>query len=99
MAIRLTTSGDFHVNKEYPYTFIGSPAAGLVFLGKAGNGTFDRASGDFVQQTDKTAIMTVRFRAAAPGDVKVAGKYKLSVCSSSQCQVEQQRVELEVPVM
>lgn len=99
MAIKLATSGDYHVNKEYPYKFIATPAPGVVFLGKSDANMFTRASGDFVEQGEKTGTMTVRFKPSAAGPVKVAGKYKLSVCSADQCQIEEEMVELDVPVM
>ncbi len=43
--------------------------------------------------------MTVRFKPTAAGDAKVSGTYKMSVCSAENCQIEQQTVSLNVPVM
>jgi hypothetical protein len=99
MTIKLVTGGGYHVNKEYPYKFIATPGAGLAYLGKTEPTTFSRAAGDFVEQSETAGVMTVRFKPAAAGDVKVAGKYKLSVCSADQCQIEEEPVELAVPVM
>ncbi len=99
MTITLATNGAYHVNKEYPYKFIATPATGVAFLGKSDPNTFTRASGDFVERGEKTALMTVRFKPTAAGEAKVAGKYKLSVCSADQCLIEEPMIDLAVPVM
>jgi hypothetical protein len=99
MTIKLSAVGDYHVNKEYPYKFVATPAAGVAFLGKSDPNTFARGSGDFVENGEKAGTMTIRFKPAAAGDAKVAGTYKLSVCSADQCQIEQEIVELAIPVM
>lgn len=99
MTIKLAPGAEFHVNKEYPYKFIATPAAGVTFLGKSDPNTFARSSGDFAEQGEKSATMTVRFKAASAGEAKVAGKYKLSVCSADQCQIEEPTLDLTVPVM
>lgn len=99
MTITLVASGDFHVNKEYPYKFTASPAPNVTFLGKGDATTFSRAAGDFVEQGEKTATMTVRFKPGAAGDASLSGLYKFSVCSADQCQVEQQKLDLVVPVL
>ena len=98
MTIKLVASSDYHVNKEYPYKFTAVPAPGLEFLGK-GDATFTRASGDFVEQGEKTGLMTVRFKPASPGEASVKGTYKFSVCSADQCQIEQEKLELTIPVL
>jgi hypothetical protein len=99
MTIKLAVSGAYHVNKEYPYKFIATPASGVAFLGKSEPNTFTRAAGDFVEQGEKAALMTVRFKPASAGEAKVAGKYKLSVCSADQCLIEEPMIDLAVPVM
>jgi len=99
LTIKLVASGEYHVNKEYPYKFLASAAPGVEFLGKSAPNTFTREAGDFVEQGEKVGTMTVRFRATAPGEARVAGTYKLSVCSADQCQIEQEKLELAVPVM
>jgi hypothetical protein len=43
--------------------------------------------------------MTVRFKPATAGDANVSGTFKMSVCSASNCQIEQQAVALKVPVI
>lgn len=99
MTIKLVASADYHVNKEYPYKFVAAAAPGITFLGKGDATTFSKASGDFVEEGEKTATMTVRFKPAAAGEAKVSGTYKMSVCSADQCQIEQQPVSLGVPVL
>lgn len=98
VTLRLTAAGDYHVNKEYPYKFIANATPGIEFIAKGAANTFTRADGDFVEQGEKNGTMTVRFKAAAAGEAKVSGTYKFSVCSADQCQIEQQKVELVVPV-
>lgn len=99
MTIRLLPQGDYHVNKEYPYKFTAQPAANVAFLGKSDANVFGRTSGDFVEQGEKAAVLTVRFKPAAAGDARVAGKYKLSVCSADKCQIDEANVDLSVPVL
>jgi hypothetical protein len=99
MTIKLSAAGAYHVNKEYPYKFIATPAPGVTFLGKSNPNTFARDSGDFVENGEKVGTMTVRFKPASAGDAKVSGTYKMSVCSADQCQIEQETVELAIPVL
>jgi len=99
MTIKLVTAAEFHVNKEYPYKFIAAPASKVTFLGKSEPNTFTRAAGDFVEQGEKSGTMTVRFKPDTAGEAKVGGRYKLSVCSADQCQIEEENLEMAVPVM
>ena len=99
LTIKLNVSGDFHINKEYPYKFVATAAPNVTFLGKADATTFSKAAGDFAQEGEKSATMTVRYKPASAGNAKVAGTYKLSVCNPDQCQIEQQAVSIDVPVM
>jgi len=99
MTIKLATNGDWHLNKEYPYKFLASAAPNVTFLGKGEATTFGKQSGDFVADGEKAATLTVRFKPQKAGDAVVSGTYKLSVCSADQCQIEQQKVSLTIPVM
>ncbi|HSO36154.1 MAG TPA: hypothetical protein VLT33_26685, partial [Labilithrix sp.] len=99
LTLRLTAGGEFHVNKEYPYKFTASAAPGVAFLGNGDANVFSRASGDFREDGEKTATMTVRFKPSAAGEARIAGSYKMSVCSAEQCQIETQAVQLAVPVL
>jgi hypothetical protein len=96
--LKLAVTGEYHVNKEYPYKFVATPGA-VDYLGKGDPNTFSRANGDFAEDGEKAATLTVRFKAKQAGDATVAGTYKLSVCSAENCQIEQQAVTLTVPVM
>ncbi len=101
MAIRLGARDEFHLNKEFPYKFVATTMPGVAYLGVPEPNVFSRAAGDFREQDEKTATMTVRFRLAKtrePGPVSLAGNYKFSVCSAERCQVEQQAITLRVPV-
>jgi hypothetical protein len=99
MTLHLAASGEYHVNKEYPYKFTAEPAPGLQFLGNGDANTFSRASGDFREDGEKAATLTVRFKPGSAGEARVSGKYKMSVCSAENCQIETQSVTLAVPVM
>ena len=98
MTIKLVATADYHVNKEYPYKFIATPSASVAFLGKPEPNNFTRASGDFIEEGEKTGTMTVRFKPSIAGDTIIAGTYKFSVCSADQCQIEQEKLELKVAV-
>lgn len=99
MTLRLAPTGAYHVNKEYPYKFVAAGAPNVTFLGKGDANTFSRASGDFAEEGEKAATMTVRFKPTAAGSARVSGTYKMSVCSAENCQIEQQAVTLDVPVL
>jgi hypothetical protein len=99
VTLKLVTSADYHINKEYPYKFTASAAPGIEFLGKGDATAFTRANGDFVEQGEKAGTMTVRFKPAAAGETHVTGTYKFSVCSAERCQIEQEKMDVAVPVM
>ena len=99
MTLRLAATGDYHVNKEYPYKFLAAAAPGVQFLGSGDANTFSRAAGDFREDSEKAGTMTVRFKPTSAGEARVSGTYKMSVCSAENCQVETQAVMLAVPVM
>jgi hypothetical protein len=99
MTLHITAAGDYHVNKEYPYKFIAAAAPGVQFLGSADANTFSRATGDFRDDGEKAATLTVRFKPTAAGEARVSGTYKMSVCSAENCQIETPTVTLAVPVM
>jgi hypothetical protein len=84
----LTALGDYHVNKDYPFKFVGEPAPALPV---EGDGAF--ALGDA-----KHGTMTVTFVPAAAGAARLVGTFKLSVCSDDTCEIETPKIELAVPV-
>lgn len=83
----LTALGDYHVNKDYPFKFVGDPAAVPV-----------DGDGSFAVDGAKRGTLTIKFRAAAPGSAKVVGNFKLSVCSDDTCEIESPKLELTIPV-
>jgi hypothetical protein len=99
VTLRLAASGEYHVNKEYPYKFTATGAPGVQFLGNGDANVFSRAAGDFRDEGEKAATLTVRFKPTASGEARVSGTYKMSVCSAENCQIEQQAVNLAVPVL
>jgi|HubBroStandDraft_1064217.scaffolds.fasta_scaffold604406_2 hypothetical protein len=100
VTVKLAAQGDYHVNQQYPYKFTAAQAAGVTYLGSDTNGpnVFTKTAGDFAIGDEKTATMTVKFKAAAKGSVAIGGTFKLSVCSSQNCQLEQQDVSVNVTV-
>jgi hypothetical protein len=98
LTIRLAATGDYHINKEYPYKFTAAAAPNVDFLGTGDANVFSRSSGDFKEEGEKKGTMTVRFKPKSAGEAKVSGTYKLSVCSAENCQIEQATVSLAVPV-
>jgi hypothetical protein len=84
----LTALGDYHVNKDYPFKFVGDPAPAIPLDG----------DGTFALDDAKNGTMTIKFRPAAPGTAKLAGTFKLSVCSADTCEIETPKLELAVPV-
>ena len=99
MTVRLAAAGEYHVNKEYPYKFVAAAAPGVQFLGSGDANTFSRAAGDFREDGEKAATLTVRFKPTAAGEAHVSGTYKMSVCSAENCQIETPTISLAVPVM
>jgi len=83
----LTALGDYHLNQEYPFKFLGAPNA--VSIDGTGAFGFDGA---------KRGTMTITFRPAQPGTAKLVGTFKLSVCSNETCEIETPMLELAVPV-
>jgi len=83
----LTALGDYHVNKDYPFKFVGDPTA--IPLDGPGSFALDGA---------KRGTLTIKFRAPAPGTTKLVGTFKLSVCSDETCEIEAPTLELAIPV-
>lgn len=82
----LTALGGYHVNQEYPFKLIADPASPLE--GEARFAIDDATHG----------TMTLRFRPQAAGTTRLAGTFKLSVCSDENCEIESPHIELAVPV-
>jgi len=87
-ALVLTALGNYHVNKDYPFKFVGDPATAVHVDGP----------GAFAFGDAKHGTMTIKFRPASPGTAKLVGTFKLSVCSDENCEIEAPKLELLVPV-
>lgn len=84
----LTALGDYHVNQDYPFKFVGDPAPATPVDG----------DGAFTLGDAKHGTLTVTFHPAAPGTAKLVGTFKLSVCNDDTCEIETPRLEIAVPV-
>jgi hypothetical protein len=100
--VTLQAQNGFHVNKDYPYKFKADEVAGIEFQGTdaGGKNVFSKAAGDFVIKADKNpaveGVLTIKYKAAKAGDAKITGKFKLSVCSDANCQMD--TADLALPV-
>ncbi len=86
--IVLTALAGYKVNKDYPFKFLAEPVSGVTVDG----------TGTFAFDDVKTGTLTLRFRAAKPGPARFSGTFKLSVCTAEQCEIEEPKVELSIPV-
>lgn len=84
----LTALGGYHVNKDYPFKFVGEPAPAPPVDG----------DGAFALDDARHGTLTVTFRPAAGGTARLVGTFKLSVCNDDTCEIETPRIELAVPV-
>jgi hypothetical protein len=84
----LTALGDYHVNKEYPFKFVGDPVGTTPIDGQ----------GTFAFDGEKRGTMTVKFKPAAPGAATLVGTFKLSVCNEDNCEIESLKLEIPIPV-
>jgi hypothetical protein len=99
LSVLLEATGDFHINKEYPYK-LKADGQGVTFKGTdaAGPNVFSKGAGDFKIDEEKKATMTVKYLADKPGNVTINGTYKMSVCSKDSCQLETQELSIVVAV-
>ena len=98
LRLRLTATGDYHINDEYPYKFKADDAAGVEFQGSDSNGknVFSKSAGDWSKDAEKSGTMTVKFKAADKGSKTIAGTFKLSVCSAQNCLLKQAQLSVSV---
>jgi hypothetical protein len=96
--VKLAVAGEYHVNAQYPYKFTAAQGGNVTYLGSdaAAPNVFTKTAGDFVIGDEKTATMTIKFKVAQKGPATVGGTFKLSVCSSQNCLLEQQDVSVNV---
>lgn len=98
--LTLAAQNGFHVNKEYPYKFKADDTGSVEFLGTdaGGRNVFSKAAGDF-KLDDKDAakgVLTIKYKLAKPGPAKITGKFKLSVCSDQNCQMDTPDVSIPI---
>jgi hypothetical protein len=86
--IALTALGGYHVNQKYPTKFVPDPSPGLTLEGP----------GTFVLDDARSGTLTLRFRAERSGPARLSGTFKLSVCTDEQCEIEEPKIQLELPV-
>src|SRR5262245_52488144 len=82
----LSALGDYHVNKDYPFKFLGDAAPAPAVDG----------TGAFAIDDAKHGTMTVVFHPAAAGTAHLAGTFKLSVCSDETCEIESPKLDVAV---
>ena len=80
--------GDYHVNDRYPFKFIADPVPGVAVDG----------TGTFTLDDAKHGMMKVAFRATKHGPARLAGTFKLSVCTDDVCEIEEPKLAFEIPV-
>jgi hypothetical protein len=100
VALKLVALAPFHINDEYPYRFRGDDSSLLQFLGTdaAGKNVFSKAAGDWRKADATNGSMNVRFVPTVKGSTTVGGTFKLSVCSTESCLLEQRQVAISVAV-
>lgn len=81
----LRALGNYHINHEYPFKFVADPVHDVQV---EGTGTFHRDS-------EQLGTMTIRFRTQRPS-AQLSGTFKLSVCSSENCEIEAPQIALPV---
>ena len=81
----LSALGSYHINEEYPFKFVADPVHDVQV---DGTGTFRRDS-------EKSGTMTIRFRTHRPS-AQLSGTFKLSVCTSENCEIESPKIVLPV---
>jgi len=86
--IVLTALAGYKVNKDYPFKFLAEPTSGVTVDG----------TGTFAFDDARTGTLTLRFQAAQPGPARFSGTFKLSVCTAEQCEIEEPKIELSIPV-
>lgn len=92
VSLRLVPTNNFHVNEKFPYRFTGGEGVAWA------KPTFSRDTGDFRDEGPGAGVLVVAFTPTKAGMVHATGVFKLSVCSSSNCQVEKQEVTIDVDV-
>jgi hypothetical protein len=85
--VTLTATGGYHINNEFPYKFVVDAAPGIEWQTSDGR-SFGKGTGEFVKTGELTALISLRYRGKQAGTARLAGTFKMSVCSEANCQVE-----------
>jgi hypothetical protein len=88
LRLRLVAHGDYKINAEYPMKFVPTVAPGVVH----------ETAGPFKLVDKKSGTLDIRFRADAPGTVKVAGTYKTAICTEEGCFLNDVAIARDVAV-
>lgn len=98
VGLKLTATGAFHVNDQYPYKFKADASPAVEFLGTdpAGKNVFSKPAGDWAQTGAKSGVMTVHVAPNGPGRSTISGVFKLSVCSEQNCLIEQPQLQVSI---
>lgn len=85
----LEAKSDYHINEQYPYKVTPRESDGVKYAKEK----FGREDGTF--EATK-AVIRVKFTPTRSGEVKVGGKFALSICSDKQCLMEKKDLELSL---
>jgi len=84
----LTALAGYHVNEQYPFRFVADPSPAVALTAPA----------TFTRDDASHGTMTLGFLPAAPGTARLAGTFKLSVCSDETCEIEKPQLAIAVAV-
>ncbi|HEU4538931.1 MAG TPA: hypothetical protein VFS00_32650 [Polyangiaceae bacterium] len=86
----IEAKGEYHINDQYPFRFTPKEGDGATFKGPVGRegGTVEKSK----------VALKVPFTPTRAGEVKLAGKISLSVCSDKQCLMEKHDLEATASV-
>jgi hypothetical protein len=82
----LSALGAYHVNEKYPFKLEADPKSGVAVDG----------TGSWALDDAKTGTLTVKYKAGKAGTAKLAGTFKLSVCTDENCAIEAPAIALDV---
>jgi hypothetical protein len=97
--IKVTPTGEFHVNTEFPIKLTLEPPTG-VKLAKAElvAGGMDKSQGDAVAFSEKTLAFAVKATADKAGTYDIKGTFKFAVCTNNntKCLAKKQPITVTV---
>lgn len=90
--VRLTPRGEYHVNREYPWTVTVTGPEGVTLPQPTIEST------GATELTDTVARFTVPFTASAPGTHRLVAAVDFGICTAEGCQFEVRNVAVDVTV-